>query len=527
MAKIKYIGNLKPLIVLNVKGGSYPDSVGTLLGHAPSKYKIANESLYYLSITGKKGTDKIKLSRDSNKSRNFNSDKNTYTVDSIKTADLNKLIDVAGVTWSMDIKFWYKPFFYELLKELADKDASIGNFAYIKKGGTGRTPKENRILKTVDYKQIKTAKKSTFYAKFHKNVFKKANAIKATLSSIDDKSTVGKTGEVTLTFSIDLSDLTIASSQELLMRLIAMDYSKLIKWGNKLSNKNEKWKKIEARMTAKQKKFIFKWRQNILLYMANYISTNKGKTIADKIANKVKNETNANLSTKLRNEIDDYLITANHWASRRESKKTEFFQHAMSEVFGTILARGIIASPVIMLRYFRDFYKLIKWSDNSKLEMFRNLILCFGVGHCGEHGFLSTMLLKAAKAKGTANPDSIIYVGQANVDHEFVVFGVDLKEVVRVKPVTKKKFYDSLGVSVIPCFDMDKLLKDNKPKDGYVLDPYLDPSSTKRKLSTLLSKLNSSKRSNKTKYLRLNMELPLAITVKNPEPAAPIVVPNV
>jgi protein involved in ribonucleotide reduction len=221
---------------------------------------------------------------------------------------------------------------------------------------------------------------------------------------------------------------------------------------------------------------------------------------------------------KIRDDIDARMITANHWGDLREDPAKEPFQRNLSDLFGEIHQNHWYASPVRFLRVMSggkievdrpasatEQVRLLALSDKggflSEEDKWTQLILQFGTGHCGEHAVVSYFIIKKLMDAGNeAKFVSVTATGNANVDHAFVVGGLEVGEIIKTR--NKKDFSPGgIGKAVV-LFDLEFQLISHKGFDGWVLDPYLDSSVQAPTMKLLLARLNDPGRGQlATKFL--------------------------
>lgn len=213
--------------------------------------------------------------------------------------------------------------------------------------------------------------------------------------------------------------------------------------------------------------------RNVANYLRNHTSLTRGQAIMDEIIRTA--ESNINLPQRevvnlIRNEIDARLITANHWAEDREDARTEYYQYVLSNVFGAIFHDKPLATPV---RFLRDMVRAGRLTREDKAR----LTLQWGLGHCGEHACVSWVVISTLMMRGRRYADkfeNIIYTGNVNIDHEFIVGGIRIFDAVttlRRRPTSGSR---RRGAAVL-VWDLAATLADprNLGRDGFVLDPYL------------------------------------------------------
>lgn len=501
---IAYIGKISPLIKLQFKGDSVSGSKsstsivshGITMPASDYPYIIANESLNEFTISGKVGGKIYKLRRKAEKGKRFySSSKSSYILHRTKTSVLNKLLDSpASTTWKIDVKFSYKLFFYYLLEQmtLVDK-ANLSNIA--------NTSGKSKILDSIKYSW--TGKKVRVKYKTKHEYWK--NIPLKLLGSPTITPRPGRSPIVELEFELDfLTGLSDAKKQAM-RKLIAMDYSKLLRWG--------KYHPVSG-----LKSFAIVWRENVVFYLMNHTDFTRGEEIKKQIFNGSKTRTQEQISKQLRDDIDKWIVAANHWGQRRESWKTEKYQRILSDLFGAIQNKHWAASPVHFIRYLKILCSL---SDEDRAS----LILQYGTGHCGEHATVSFDILKDIRSIPTSHVKYVVYTGNANIDHAFVIYGLDVKEVISTKVKSKRNTRITHVVggkrkakinAPIDVWDLRDTILKNPGKKGYVMDPYLAPAMIPRLADKLLISLNSKKQKKKKKdthFLAFLREDPSSYTV--------------
>jgi hypothetical protein len=202
----------------------------------------------------------------------------------------------------------------------------------------------------------------------------------------------------------------------------------------------------------------------------------------------------------VRDAVDARIITANHWGDVREDWNTERYERKLSDVFGGIEKSKWWASPV---RFIRGFADGLTFSLEERVAM----ILQFGTGHCGEHAATSFSVMKALMDAGNAKFEAVVWSGNTNVDHAFVVGGIRVRDALRITR-TIKVGGEEPGVS-ITIFNLRDTLLQNPGKSGFVLDPYLAPSVQAKTCTDLLASLNAKRRKKKkTDFLRIENQYP-------------------
>jgi hypothetical protein len=286
---------------------------------------------------------------------------------------------------------------------------------------------------------------------------------------------------------IDLDFLTGIDEdrRQAMRKLIAMDWSQLARYGKPpLPSSVDTWSKNCAR------------------YLANYTDMRRAEELRGSIIQRHLGKTAKALATELRLDIDKHLITANHWGELRENMKTEHHQRLLSDVFGSIHQSAFVASPV---GFFRGLEKDYKLTLNERAA----LSLQYGTGHCGEHAIVSYSVLCEILRQPGSKIKHVIFTGNANIDHAFVVYDLDVKEVFLTRPIDPNN--TKPPTKTLRVWDLKKAIDDDPTSTGYVMDPYLDPSVMKPTARELLAALNSPKKIKKkkdTNFLAFGMDFP-------------------
>ncbi|MCX7727021.1 MAG: hypothetical protein N2053_09260, partial [Chitinispirillaceae bacterium] len=91
--------------------------------------------------------------------------------------------------------------------------------------------------------------------------------------------------------------------------------------------------------------------------------------------------------------------------------------------------------------------------------------------------------------------ENVIFTGNANIDHAFVVGGIRVVEIIN----TFYRHSHSPGNvgDPVTVWDLRSTLAANPGKAGFVLDPYLAPSRQAVTAQDLLNALNAPRRGNK------------------------------
>jgi hypothetical protein len=293
---------------------------------------------------------------------------------------------------------------------------------------------------------------------------------------------------------IDFGKTPTPVQQELMRKLVAMDWSKLARFGQPTSKRKD----------------VQIWMKNVLLYLVNHTDMNRGERFRTAITGRHAGKSPQQLSKDLRDDLDLHLITANHWGQAREDLKTETHQRLLSDLFGTLHQKTWLSSPVFMARSLSD--DLLS-NDTDKTAA---LALQYGTGHCGEHATCSFSVLRSIMQLPGNQVKCAIQSGNANIDHAFVVYNLTLDGTVLTKATNAANTRVDVG-DTIAVFNLKDAITKNAPRIGFVMDPYLDKTVMKPTAAELLTSLNSSKRKKAGKDTDF-----LAFDDIHPPPAPPV-----
>lgn len=212
-------------------------------------------------------------------------------------------------------------------------------------------------------------------------------------------------------------------------------------------------------------------------FFLNYVDLSRGERVAEHIRTRamdVANEQTHRIIKALQLAIDERMVTANHWPQHREVEP-EHHQRIMSLVLGDIHGHHVLGTPVGV---FRD----LSLTEDDSLRF----LLATGVGHCGEHANVSYTIITQlidADSRMRAKLRNVIYSGRANVDHAFVLVGVNADVVLSIIPRSPGLLVDGSGRAlVLDLAALHARAAAHPPLAGEVdvgffLDPYLDPSA--------------------------------------------------
>jgi hypothetical protein len=328
-----------------------------------------------------------------------------------------------------------------------------------------------------------------------KSVAKTVTSLACKLDSFDVKpGAKGKPPAVKLVFSLDFLTGIDAARREIMRKLIAMDWSKLARFG----------KPTGKAMVDPVKS----WYVNVLAWLLNHVDLARGEKIRQAILGRQKGKSAKDLSVDLRDDIDKHIITSNHWGESREDPVRETYQWKLSDLFGTIHQTAWFGSPVSFVRQIGD---MLKFGDKDNAA----LILQFGTGHCGEHSTVSFSLLRdIIDAPGSKVSDAV-QTGNANIDHAFVVYELEVDQVFRTLTTNKNNSRTSGAGKSITVWNLKDAIAKNSARTGYVMDPYLDQKVMKATAKELLAALHGKSRvksGKDTDFLAFQDEYPVAPT---------------
>lgn len=468
MGAIKFTGKMPIAVVLTWKGEQVANVIDT--GAKDKQYVIANESVTEITLTGLLNAEVLQLKRTATKKKRLYSTKlNTFIMEPASGKQLDKFLDpAAGTAWFIELTFTYRTFFDAMLEQMIRTDSKIENLA--------NPGDPNAILDTFEH----SAKGKKIRIKY-KAATQQIKAVPCKQTDLDVKSRgKGKPPGVKVSFELDFLTKIDAARRESMRKLIAMDWSKLARFGKPVAKPN------------RSPEFVLVWFDNLIFFLLNHTDIDRGEKIRKAIINRHKTKTPTALATELRNDIDLHLITANHWGDLREDKKTEAYQRKLSDLFGTLHQKVWLASPVCHLRGLKRAFKL---SDDKNAA----LALQYGTGHCGEHSTTSFSILRSIAGESGSKVTHVVESGNANIDHAFVVYNLDVKEVFKTLTTSSRNTrVDKVG-SPIKVWNLRQTILDNAGTAGFLMDPYLDTSVAKPTAAELLGALNKPRRKSANK----------------------------
>jgi hypothetical protein len=227
------------------------------------------------------------------------------------------------------------------------------------------------------------------------------------------------------------------------------------------------------------------WEKNVRRYLLNHTDMTRGERFRAAIVGRHTGKSPKQLATDLREDLDLHLITANHWGQAREDLKTERHQRLLSDLFGTLHQNTFLSSPV-------SFARALSGEFGLDVDKRAALALQYGTGHCGEHAMCSFSVLRSIMQAPGNQVKAAVLSGNANIDHAFVVYNLDVDAAVVTKttnPLSNRAVGTQMDV-----FNLRDAIAKNPSREGFVMDPYLDKSVMKPTAAELLVALNSSKR---------------------------------
>jgi hypothetical protein len=492
MTRIAFKGSVKPAVFLSFKSIKVPGCHSS--ADEDFSYEVENESLFDFTLVATTPTV-YRLERHTSKSKRlFDSTLNTFIAEPIAASALNDIFDArdaGNLKLFLTVKIWYKQFFRELLRFLT------------------RTAGDTFTLARPD--DPKPVEDSYRYSKSGSGVsvthIDKQDMIKdipclLTGWNITPAKSPKIPPAVKLFFYMQLKEKLSAADRDSAVRIfLASDYSKVYRFGR--NNRPNPWWSSSGTPSGIERS-LETWEQNISNYLLNHTSMTRGETIRQEIISNAKTvmaKSQLDVVQEIRDDIDARLITSNHWGDLREDWIKERYQHKLSDVFGAIHQTQWYASPV---RFLRDMGNEQSFDDDQNAR----LILQWGTGHCGEHTTVSFSIVRELMNTGSAGKfESIVYSGNANIDHAFVVGGIRVRNMIHT---TRRTNFHPAGIGKpVDVWDLRDTLSKNPGKDGFVLDPYLDQKVQARTARELLTALNAARRGpKKTDFLYYRKQHP-------------------
>ena len=457
MGIINFPGPLPVALAFVWKGENITDAVTK--SKANDRYVLVNESVFEFTVTGTIGAKSTTiLHRATPKNRFFDDKLNMYTTSPVLGADLEQLVDPAsGAKFRVDLTFSYHTFFDVLLQQMTRSDADLHNLA---------NPNDSKaILDTFIHKASGKSVNITY-----KSTTQQVQAMPCTLADKEIKpGKPGKPPAVKLLFEIDFLTGIDAVRREAMRKLIAMDWSKLARFG-----------KPAQPLPA----FVNVFNNNVLVYLANNTNIKRGEKLRAAIVARHTGKSPSQLATDLRDDIDLHLVTANHWGQLREDMKTEHHQRLLSDLFGTLHQQVWLASPV-------HFNRVLTRDLGLTIDQTAALTLQYGTGHCGEHATTSFSVMRNIISAAGSQVSNAVLSGNANIDHAFVVYNLTVKKSILTTATSKANTAVLVG-DKIEVWNLREAIAQNV-SHGFVMDPYLDKTVMKPTAEELLTALNSKK----------------------------------
>jgi protein involved in ribonucleotide reduction len=500
MSLITYNGVIQPAVFLSFKTIKVDGARAS--GNVEFLYVVENELLFGLWLWARTPTGVYRLERLATPRRRlFNSALNTYVMEPIPAAVLNA-IEAARVAGRLElfltVKIRFMSFFYQLLKYLTRTDGDTFNLARPQ----DRAPVEASFV----HRRIGERARISFPDQDPEGQ-REIKDIPCLLSSSIDVTPPVRPGQppgAKLYIYMQLRERRSDEERDEAARIfMAADYSKIYRYG-RLNRPRVWWKPLPPpRKHPPLEMCMKRWEKNVANYLWNHTSFTRGERIRREVMDAaVANMARPQLEVVkiVRDHIDGRLITANHWGDLREDWITEQYQRKMSDVFGNIHKNRWFASPV---RFIRDLCNLdemqmplLGFTDSPlSLKEKAAMILQFGTGHCGEHATVSYSIIRSLMEGGhSAKFYSVVFSGNANIDHAFVIGGVRVDRYFEsTRRYAFRPFTRGEKVWVIDL-SQTLALADNSGKNGFVLDPYLDPSKQAPTVRELLARLKSPRR---------------------------------
>jgi hypothetical protein len=490
--RIGYNGMVQPAIWFDFM---LTKGAGSRHAFANHFFQVENEALFDFTLVAKTPKGVFRLERHATKKRRlFDGELNTYIAEPISASALNAIFDAnepfdaKTLQLFLTVKIWFKPFFYEMLKFLTRDTGDTFNLA--RPDAQGASDVES------SFTHVRRGERATIT---HPDQQREIKDIPCELHAWDIRpaSKSGKPPTVKLRVFMKIhGGLAKPDEEEVARIFMAADYTKLYKFG--LNTRSKPWFESLATAPTGIERSLKTWELNVTNYLWLKANFNRG----DKIRQEIMALATAGMAKPqlevvqiIRDAIDARLVTANHWGDLREDWITERYQRKLSDLFGAIHQNQWYASPVRLIRDMTDtrFQKAFfgledPVPDDDKAA----LILQYGTGHCGEHTDVSFSICRSLMDAGNqAKFVNIVYTGNANVDHAFVVGGFRVSEV--IETLRTHPFNGKVG-DAVDVWDLRAMLAQNPGKDGFVLDPYLAPTRQARTAKELLARLNSRER---------------------------------
>ena len=503
MGAIDFNGTL-PTVAITMKwsSGAGPGSPTHLIPNAPGPslaqsflrdqiqnipYIVANDLITAFTITAQTSPALVIARRAATGKPLYDNTINAFVAEQVPGPALDALIDAKETTsCAIDMEFTYLEFFETLLAHMTDGDTndprSIAN------------PKDEKAILAM-FTRTAAGKDIDFV---YKKKSEKVAGLPCKLADVEVKSRKPKSPAVKLVFALDFTPVD-DTRRAIMRKLIALDWSKLVKHGQV----PKKGQKLPERVRI--------WAENRDNFLLNQMHLGRGQTIRTEMFARHFTKTPQEISTDLRPDIDQHLITGNHWGQKREDKVAEPYHNALSDLFGSLHQKAFLASPVNAIRMIEfNLSQLRAGSAGTGLtaDEYAALVLQCGVGHCGEHSDVSFSILSAIASDPKGKISRVVKTGNANSDHEFVIYDLDVVRVIKTITTNTantrpKDNGDPMGAgSLVHVWNLRKTIESTAPRVGFTMDPYLDLSVMKPKVEDLLTALNNAERGSlKTDFL--------------------------
>lgn len=448
-------------------------------GAARKRHILANESVFEFTVTGTvDGRTTSILHKATPQSRFYDPALNMYTTSPVSGTELERLLDPgSGATFRIDLNFTIYTFFDVLLAQMTRADEDLHNLA---------NPNDSAPILRTFKRQVRDDKILIHYSTATQHI----QAVPCRLVDRDVKPQPSPyPPAVKLLFEIDFHNGIDAVRREAMRKLIAMDWSGLARFG----------KKAPSLPTD-----VEVWKDNVLLYLANQTDMQRAERFRTTIASRHADKSPRQLAADLRDDIDLYVVTANHWGEAREDAKTERHQALISDLLSTVHQSAWLASPLYLNRELCRIYGL-------SLDEKAALTLQYGTGHCGEHGCTSFSILRTVMASPGCQIDNIVLCGNANIDHGFVLCNLTVTRAIFTTATSAANTRVAIGQD-IRVFNLRDALARNPGGEVFVVDPYLDTSMMRPTAAGLLQALHNNKqqrRGKDTDFLVFQLQFPV------------------
>jgi hypothetical protein len=490
MAPINFSGKLPVAVVLQWKGETHPNSLTTFFDSF--RHVIANDLLSAFTINVAGGSPTT-ITRKATKAKpQFDDALNTYTTDPASGPALDELLAPliarsAPIACTIDLSITYFTFFDKLLQQMTRTDADLHNLA---------NPNDSAAILNTFVHSAAGGNITITY----KQTTEKLTGIPCRLVDASVTPRTGKAPGVKLVFELDFLPAD-DTKREMMRKLIAMDWSKLARFGQAITAGKTMSPKVEV------------WYNNRNVYVHNRTDIVRASKFLDTISARHETKSPKDLASDLRDDIDLHLVTANHWGQAREDMKTERHQRLLSDLFGTLHQKVYLASPVNCLRQIEALLDAPAINAKARFrpgvplpgDLYAAMALQYGVGHCGEHAQVSFEALIRIIVLGPATAQVSVCVrgGLANIDHDFVVYQLQVLDVVRTVPTAKNNTRFKNATNPTPpysVYNLSDAIAANAPRDGFIMDPYLDKTIMKPTAKELLDALNRPDRKKAKKH---------------------------